>query len=128
MNPLTQTGLVALGAASGGVLRYWVGYFTHASTKSWPWPTLAINVVGSLILGLFAAAALERGWGDGWKLLVAVGFCGGFTTFSTFSFETVDLILRRDINVAFQYILASVLLCIGGCWLGVHFGRLLFAR
>src|ERR1044072_10039438 len=104
MNPLPQTGLVALGAASGGVLRYWVGYFTHASTKSWPWPTLAINVVGSLILGLFAAAALERGWGDGWKLLVAVGFCGGFTSFSSFPFLTVDLVFPSYTNVGFQLI------------------------
>jgi CrcB protein len=128
MGPLAQSGLVALGAAVGANLRYWIGFFAHASTRDWPWPTLLINVLGSMLLGGFAASALERGWGDGWRLLIAVGLCGGFTTFSTFSFEAIDLILRKNYSVAAQYAAASLILCLAGCWLGGHVARLAFAR
>jgi CrcB protein len=124
MNPLAQSGLVALGAAIGANMRYWIGYFAHANVRTWPWPTLLINVLGSIVLGAFAVTALERGWGHGWRLLVAVGLCGGFTTFSTFSYETVDLLLQKNYSVAAQYIVGSLVLCITGCWLGGHVARI----
>ena len=128
MNPFVQSGLVALGAAVGANMRYWIGYLAKASTQPWPWPTMLINILGSIILGVFAAASIERGWGDGWKLLIAVGLCGGFTTFSTFSFETVDLILQKNYGVAGGYMIGSLTLCIGGCFLGGHFAAIAFRR
>jgi fluoride exporter len=128
MNALTQSGLVALGAAVGANLRYWIGYAVRANMQAWPWPTLLINVLGSIVLGAFAVTALEKGWGEGWRLLVAVGICGGFTTFSTFSFEAVDLLLRKNYATAAQYMIASVVLCIAGCWLGGHFARLTLSK
>ncbi len=123
MNAFSQSLLVAAGAAVGANARYWIGVAAKASTQIWPWPTLLINFLGSIALGVFAALALAKGWSDGWKLLIAVGFCGGFTTFSTFSFEVVDLFLRKEPATAIQYIAASVVLCIAGCWAGVHLAR-----
>lgn len=88
---------------------------------------MAINTAGSILLGLFAAYALERGAPTHTRLFFAVGLCGGFTTFSTFSFEVVDLILERSWKLALLYVLLSLVLCIGGCALGVHLGRIWFA-
>ena len=128
MNALAQSGLVALGAAVGSNMRYWIGVAAHANIRPWPWPTLLINVLGSFILGLFAVTAFLKGWSDGWRLVFAVGLCGGFTTFSTFSFEAIDLIMKRNIAGAAGYMAASLVLCIGGCWAGGHLARVLVAR
>ncbi|MGI8923507.1 MAG: FluC/FEX family fluoride channel [Fimbriimonadales bacterium] len=61
--------------------------YTGKWTPTIPWHTLMINVSGSLVLGAFMALALAKGWGTGWRLLIAVGFAGGFTTFSAFAAE-----------------------------------------
>lgn len=128
MSPIAQSGLVALGAAVGANLRYWIGYFAKANLHVWPWPTLLINVLGSIVLGAFMATSMGKGWGDGWRLLIAVGLCGGFTTFSTFSFEAVDLLLQKNYSVAAQYMIGSLVLCIAGCWLGGHVARVIAVR
>lgn len=127
MSYVQQSLWVGFGAFLGANARYWTGVATKAVVQSFPWPTLAINAIGSLILGVFAAYALERGAPTHVRLFFAVGLCGGFTTFSTFSFEVVDLVLEKTWKPAALYVLLSLALCIGGCAVGVHFGRTWFA-
>ncbi len=63
MRYILESGYIALGAAIGANARYWFGFFAKASTQSFPWPTMTINIVGSALLGAFSAAAIMRGWG-----------------------------------------------------------------
>jgi CrcB protein len=113
---------VALGGAIGSVARYllsnlaiiWLG-------EGFPWGTLAINIVGSLVIGFFATATLP---GALWavtsdaRLFVMVGLCGGFTTFSAFSLQTMNLVHNGQIARAGLNIGASVALCLAAVWLG----------
>ena len=119
--------LVLAGAAVGAPLRY----LTDLLVQSWhdsvfPWGTLAVNVVGSLVLGL-TAGALSASGGHGWVLpLVGTGFCGALTTFSTFSFETVRLaqegsLLESSLNVLTS-VAAALTACAAGWALGVALG------
>ena len=116
---------IAFGAALGANARYWIGFFARSAQQSFPWPTLLINLVGSFVLGLFTAYALIKGWGGNARLFVAVGLCGGFTTFSTFSHETLDLYFEKSWKPALLYAVLSVVLCVGGCLMGGHLGRLM---
>ena len=85
--------LVALGSALGGVLRYLVPC-CFAAAKGFPWATLTVNVVGSLLIGLLSGALARHGGSsaESMRAFAIVGFCGGFTTFSTFSNETFRMI------------------------------------
>ncbi len=77
----------------GAVARYGLsGWISDRARSSFPWGTLAVNVIGSFIIGLFLFLALEKfAWRPEWRLFLAVGVLGAFTTFSTFSYETVEL-------------------------------------
>jgi len=113
--------LVALGGALGSAARYGIGVMLAASTREFPWSTLGINVVGSLVLGAVVALAPEAG--SATRLLVGVGVCGGFTTFSTFSVETLALVERGDVGRAGTYVAASVALGLLGAAAGLLIGR-----
>jgi len=127
MRYLLDSVWVALGAAIGANARYWLGYvLSSRGFPDFPWPTLLVNVTGSLALGAFLALTVTHGWGHGSRLFVAVGICGGFTTFSAFSAEMVRLIEERQIAPAMGYFLASNLLSISACLAGAHFARLLW--
>ena len=88
-----QVILIAVAGAAGALSRYGVG--NAVGGRSFPWATLGINLTGSFALGLLLHLARLRGWPDDVTLPIAVGFLGAFTTFSTFSVETFDL-LRTD--------------------------------
>ena len=121
--------IIGIGAAVGANARFWFGHwFTGRWSPAIPWHTLIINASGSLVLGLFMAFALAKGWGSGWRLLVAVGFAGGFTTFSAFSAEAVTLIEEGKLGACALYALLSVALSMGACFAGVHFARLVLER
>ena len=116
--------LVALGSALGGVGRYWLGNLMSAQVGGvFPWGTLLVNVLGSFVIGL--AAALTAGDGrlpvavDA-RQFVMIGLCGGFTTFSAFSLQTLTLIRAGDWGFAATNIVLSVVLCLAGVALG-HF-------
>ena len=85
--------LVAVGSGLGGVLRYLVPYWIGAA-KGFPWATLTVNVIGSLLIGLLSGLLARYGGAaaESVRAFAVVGFCGGFTTFSTFSNETFRLI------------------------------------
>ena len=125
---LMESVYVALGAAIGANARYWIGFLTNASKQPFPWPTLTINVIGSMLLGAFSAVAILRGWGWQGRLFFAVGVCGGFTTFSTFSFEVVDLFYEKSWRIAGLYAFISFVLSVGGCLAGAHFARMMLSQ
>jgi len=128
MKYLTDSLYVALGASLGANARFWISFIFRANIQEFPWPTLLINVLGSFLLGMFSAAALERGWPTSARAFFAVGVCGGFTTFSTFSFEVIDLAFRKSWKVAIAYAILSGLLSIGCCFAGGHLGRIAFGQ
>ena len=108
--------IVMAGGALGTLARYVVSVLALPISRDLPWGTILINVVGSFVIGLFGTLTLARGrypLPEEVRLLVMIGFCGGFTTFSSFSLQTLDLLregamLRAAVNVA-----ASVALCVG---------------
>ena len=84
---------ISVGAVVGANLRYWMSRYTLRELgPAFPYGTLTINVLGSFVLGFFLAWTSERVLVDPrWRLLIAVGFCGGYTTFSSYAYETVAL-------------------------------------
>ena len=106
---------VACGGAIGSVARLLVGF---ASTKAFglafPWGTLIVNIAGSFVIGVLAEAfALRWNLPPAWQAFLTVGFCGGFTTFSTFSLDVYALAQRGEPWLAAAYVIASVALSIG---------------
>jgi len=119
--------LVAVGGLVGCVARYWLAGLVQGLTNhGFPSGTLAVNVLGSFIIGVVMALSLERGLvNDDLRILIATGFCGGFTTMSTFSYETLALIRDGEHLLALGNISASFVACLGAVWLGSIGARLL---
>jgi CrcB protein len=111
---------VAVGGALGSVARYGVGLAVQrALGASFPWGTLAVNVVGCFLIGVVLHAADERGGiAPTTRLFLATGLLGGFTTFSAFGLETFLLARGRDLLVASANVGASVALGLAAVWLG----------
>ena len=112
---MQQTLWVALGGALGSVSRYWVAIWALPISRQLPWGTIGINVLGSFIIGFFGTLTLGIGRypaSDGVRLFVMVGFCGGFTTFSSFSLQTFDLLRGDAWGRALANVGISVLLCL----------------
>jgi len=109
--------LVGLGGALGSVARFTL---THLNKSiSFPYATLFINITGSLLIGMIIGLSLkENGLHANWKIFLSSGLCGGFTTFSAFSFENMQLIQQGKWMMAMLYILCSVALGIAGAFLG----------
>jgi len=116
---------IALGGAIGAVLRYSVSKGVHALAGSgFPYGTLTVNVLGSLLMGFLYIILIERVSNNlPLRATLIIGFLGAFTTFSTFSIETFNLLENGEAFKAFTNILVSVLLCLLAAWLGVILGR-----
>ena len=114
-----QCGLVAAGAACGALTRFGAGEFAKAvTTNKTPFATtLAVNVAGSFILGCLAGGFKPASPG---LLLAGVGFCGSFTTFSTFAVDVVKLLNAGQLNTAALYIASSNVLAVGSAAAGMH--------
>src|SRR5450756_703308 len=108
---------VALGGALGSVSRYWLsGLVASRFGETFPWGTLVINITGSFIIGVFAAMAIPEGRLDPQSRafttqFLMIGVCGGYTTFSSFSLQTLNLLRDREWLYAGGNILLSVVLC-----------------
>ncbi len=124
--------LIILGGALGTYLRYMIGRWFHQQpwTQGFPWGTLVINVIGSFILGAAATFILERLSSEHhhWFLIIGAGFCGGFTTFSAFEWETYHLIRESHYWSALAYVLGSVVAGFIGLLLGILLVSLLVAK
>ena len=120
---------IAAGGALGALLRHGLAYSVqHWLGKGFPYGTLAVNVIGSFLIGAVYAALIERAaLSEAWRSFLIIGLLGAFTTFSTFSFETVGLIQSGALIKAALNILLSVGLCVALCWLGMLSGRLVAA-
>lgn len=111
--------LLGLSGAFGAWMRYTLGgWITGKRPGHFPWSTFAINLSGSLLLGCLAALHGAGVLSEGWWLVGGVGFCGSFTTFSTFGYEAVTLLLQRRAWLSAAYVGASAALGIGAAWLG----------
>jgi CrcB protein len=109
--------LVGLGGGIGSMLRY--GSSLLMGTKFFPYATLTVNILGSFIIGLvFAWSIKTEPLSLNWKLFLATGICGGFTTFSAFSLENMGLLQSGKIGLAALYIALSIVLGITACFLG----------
>ncbi len=118
---------ISLGAAIGANLRYFVAQqLAKAVSPQFPYGTLAVNVTGSFILGFFMIWTTERILADPrWRLLVAVGFCGGYTTFSSYAFETFAMIERGQWFAPLGNALLSNVLCLAAVLAGAVLARAL---
>lgn len=111
--------LVAFGGAVGSVLRYLVSkWLQEASSVAFPVGTLVVNVVGCLLIGLIYGASDRRGISGDMRLLLTVGFCGGFTTFSTFMNESLSLMRADNLLSLALYASLSVGLGLVAVWAG----------
>lgn len=123
MTSLSSLLWIALGGALGSVGRALVGM---AITSRWPLATLCVNAAGSLLIGWVMARVNPDDPTVTARMLnlVAVGFCGSFTTFSTFSWQTLDQMLKGQWGAAITNVLVSVVLCLFAVWLGFRLARL----
>ena len=107
---------VTLGSAIGGLLRYTITRWTMRISLGFPYGTVLINVLGSFVIGYFGTLTLQSGKypaSDNLRLFVMVGICGGFTTFSSFSLQTFDLMRSGGWGRALANVVLSVVLCVG---------------
>ena len=118
---------ITLGAVIGANLRYAVNRLAlNFLSASVPYGTLIVNVTGSLILGFFLVWTSERVLADPyWRLLIAVGFCGAYTTFSSYSFETFAMLEQGHYVLATANFVANNLLCLAGVLAGAALARMI---
>lgn len=122
-NGIRDLMLVAAGGALGSAARYGVGRLIGLQPGAVPWPTLVVNATGAFLIGLLLVAAARLGWPGWWRPFLAVGILGGYTTFSTFSLETVELALRGSWGVAGGYAAGTFALGLLACAAGILVGR-----
>jgi len=122
--------VVILGGAIGTLGRYLISVWALPISRELPWGTILINITGSFVIGFFGTLTLAHGRfpvSENMRLFVMVGICGGYTTFSSFSLQTLDLIRSGAVMRATVNIIASVALCVGAVAIGhliaAHFNR-----
>ncbi|HEX6982485.1 MAG TPA: fluoride efflux transporter CrcB [Balneolaceae bacterium] len=111
--------LVGIGGFLGSIFRYLISYYLEFNQSSlFPFGTLTVNLAGSFLIGIIISAALADDLSQNTRLFLATGFCGGFTTFSSFSFEFFSLLQNGYTGYAFLYLTASLVLGLFFVWLG----------
>ncbi len=124
-----MTGLAWLAIAAGGALGAVSRFAMSHQVYQWfgrdfAWGTLSVNVLGSFAMGLLAVLLVDKiGASNEWRAFIMVGFLGAFTTFSTFSYETMQYIQVGEINKAFLNVVLSVVTCLVAVWLGMLAAR-----
>ncbi len=122
---MLQIIVIAAGGATGALLRFWMSNGIHVLLgRAFPYGTLAVNVLGSFAMGLLYVYMLEKiEINAEWRAALTIGLLGAFTTFSTFSIETMNLIEAGDLGKAAINIGLSIGLCLFACWSGMLLGR-----
>lgn len=120
---------IMLAGATGAVLRFVIdAAVKHRRTVSFPWATIVINVTGSLLLGVLAGLVIFGGAPNSLQQIAGTGFCGGYTTFSTASFETVRLAQQRHSVKALANAVGSLVVSVGACAAGLLLAWVLTQR
>tara|TARA_R110002050_G_scaffold268113_1_gene410071 strand:- start:124201 stop:124575 length:375 start_codon:yes stop_codon:yes gene_type:complete len=116
---------IAGGGALGAVLRFGMSSYVYRLLgRDFPYGTLAVNTVGSLIMGILFILFIERGLVSAeWRSASIIGFLGAFTTFSTFTIETLILVESGELSRAAMNVVLSVTLCLFATWFGLIIGR-----
>lgn len=119
---------IAIGGAAGSLCRYGMSNGIYLLLgRGFPYGTLAVNILGSFIMGSVYILMIERASiSEELRAGITIGLLGAFTTFSTFSIETINLIESGEILKAGLNVLFSVTLCISGCWLGMNLSRQIY--
>ena len=107
--------IVMIGGALGSLIRYVLSVLMLPISARLPWGTILINIAGSFLIGLFGTLTLASGRypvAENWRIFVMVGFCGGFTTFSSFSLQTLDLLRGDAPGRAVVNVVLSLVLCV----------------
>lgn len=122
MSPLL---LVMLGGALGSGARHLTGrLMLQALGPDFPYGTLTVNWVGGLMMGILAGALARTGATEGWRMFIGVGILGGFTTFSSFSLDTITMIERGQASVALGYVALSLFGSLAALWAGLWMTRI----
>ena|SRR5215831_7836483 len=116
---------ISVGAIAGANLRYFLAkVITRFSDAAFPYSTLVINITGSMVLGFFLIWTTERVLADPlWRWLIAIGFCGSYTTFSSYAFETMAYFQQGNWGLFAANIVSNNLLCLGAVLLGMAIAR-----
>jgi CrcB protein len=127
LNALIKYWMVGIGGFLGSVLRFWVGSFIG---ERWgvrfPYGTFVINVTGSFLVGMAVTVlATKAHWNTNWRYLIPIGFVGGYTTFSTFEYETLRLVQEGQMLMATLNVTLSVAVGLAGVWAGMVAGRVI---
>ena len=119
--------LVFVGGGLGSTLRYIIGKYLNSTESGIPWGTFTANILGSFLIGLILGlAAKNNTFSHSQTLLLATGFCGGFTTFSAFANESASLLKAGQTNLFFTYIITSIIVGLFCVWLGYMVSAKLF--
>lgn len=120
--------LVFLGGGAGSCLRYAIGGLIQSrSTTTFPWGTFWVNITGALVIGVFLEAFLASSTHSNWRILVAVGVLGGYTTFSALAYESLKLLEARSFAQLAGYTIGTNVLGLLACWLGMVIARQMMA-
>lgn len=113
--------LVGLGGMLGSILRFLIGHFINPMPQSaFPYGTFAVNVIGSLLIGIIFGLSQRYEWlTPELRVFLAVGFCGGFTTFSAFAYENIVMLQEKDYVIFAVYSVLSFIACLAATFIGL---------
>jgi len=123
---MNQLVAIAIGGAFGALLRFLVSTGIYdLMGRNFPYGTLFVNILGSLLMGFLSVILLEYAASVEWRAALLIGFLGAFTTFSTFSIETLNLLLQGEVIKGLLNALLSVILCVVATWIGLLLAKYL---